>query len=73
MIVTPALNGAQNGPSGSFQQLEHAYECGIGVFWLRSIYAMSNEHCLMLQANIICLLLFLVRTAAMIQHPAWVQ
>ena len=30
---------------------------------------MSNEHCLMLQANIICLLLFIVGTAAMIQQP----
>jgi hypothetical protein len=33
---------------------------------------MSNEHCLMLQANI-CLLVFLVGTAAMIQHPGWFQ
>jgi hypothetical protein len=34
---------------------------------------MSNEHSLMLQANIICLLLFLVGTAAMIRHPARFQ
>jgi hypothetical protein len=34
---------------------------------------MSNEHCLMLQANIICRLVFLVGTAAMIQHPGWFQ
>jgi hypothetical protein len=46
---------------------------GVCLARFRSIYAMSNEHCLMLQASIICLLLFLVGTAAMIQHPAWFQ
>jgi hypothetical protein len=34
---------------------------------------MSNNHYLLLQASIICLLLLFVGTTAMIQHPAWFQ
>ena len=75
MIAVAALiNGAQNVPPAHFNSwntLMNAHRCLLARF--RSIYAMSNEHCLMLQANIICLLLFLVGTAAMIQHPGWFQ
>jgi hypothetical protein len=75
VIVIPALmNGAQNVPLDHFNSsntLMNAHRCLLARF--RIIYAMSNEHSLMLQANIICLLLFLVGTAAMIRHPARFQ
>jgi hypothetical protein len=34
-------------------------------------YRISDQDYLTLQASIICVLLFLIGTAALIQHPAW--
>jgi hypothetical protein len=34
---------------------------------------MTNDHYLMLQTGIICVLLFLVATTAVMQHPGWFQ
>ena len=72
MIVIPALmNGAQNVPPAHFNSWNTLMNAQRILPRFRSICA--NEHCLMLQASIICLLLFLVGTAAIIQHPAWFQ
>jgi hypothetical protein len=40
---------------------------------VRRIWIMSNDNYLMLQSSIIFLLLFLVGTTAIIQHPGWFQ
>ena len=72
MIVIPALmNGAQDVPPAHFNSWNTLMNAQRILPRFRSICA--NEHCLMLQASIICLLLFLVGTAAIIQHPAWFQ
>ena len=34
-------------------------------------YHLSDHDCLALQASIICVLMFLIGTAAIIEHPAW--
>jgi len=34
-------------------------------------YRISDQDYLALQASIICVLLFLIGTAALFQHPAW--
>jgi hypothetical protein len=39
----------------------------------RRMYVMNDDHYLILQANIIFLLLFLVGTTTVIQHPEWFQ
>jgi hypothetical protein len=39
----------------------------------RRFCVMHDDHYLMMQASIICLLLFLGGTTAVIQHPGWFQ
>jgi hypothetical protein len=39
----------------------------------RKFCAMTNDHYLMLQTGIICILFFLVGTTTVIQHPGWFQ
>ena len=59
MIVIPALrNGAQKVPPADFNSRNTLMNAQRILPRFRSICA--NEHCLMLQASIICLLLFLV-------------